>query len=402
LSNVSPFTLELLKIFSDLDTSRTLNNIIIQPWGVLKIPVEKIQYRTIYGLKASHQILDLPETKINTHIIPISNTSQDLLPELWNSNNFKEKAIKFGIEIDDSHKVINFGSKNIIVDENFFIPSGYKILGYGGLEINLVNGASIYSKSPFNFLGNEEKKIKIFSAIKDAGGLVILDTLAPNFFKHTLFEGIGTPDNEISGLTASITVYNSEISFTNCLFALNQSEDFLNVVNSSYKVVQSKFEFVFSDALDSDFSSGEVLHSSFINIGNDALDFSGSNANISFVDIKDVGDKALSAGEKSTILLKNIKISGAEIGLASKDLSEVAAEKLELTETRLGFAVYQKKPEFGPANMIVEAHVLDNIEKLYMVDVLSSLSINEKVVKDKILNVEEKLYGVEFGKSSKE
>jgi hypothetical protein len=37
-----------------------------------------------------------------------------------------------------------------------------------------------------------------------------------------------------------------------------------------------------------------------------------------------------------------------------------------------------------------------------MVDVLSFLSINEKVVKDKILNVEEKLYEVEFGKSSKE
>jgi hypothetical protein len=39
--------------------------------------------------------------------------------------------------------------------------------------------------------------------------------------------------------------------------------------------------------------------------------------------------------------------------LVSRDLSEVAAEKLELTETRLGFTVYQKKPEFGPANMIV-------------------------------------------------
>jgi hypothetical protein len=100
--------------------------------------------------------------------------------------------------------------------------------------------------------------------------------------------------------------------------------------------------------------------------------------------------------------LKNIKISGAEIGLVSKDLSEVVAEKLELTETRLSFTVYQKKPEFGPANMIVEMHVLNNIEKLYMVDVLLSLSINKKVVKDKILNVEEKLYGVEFGKSSKE
>jgi len=137
-------------------------------------------------------------------------------------------------------------------------------------------------------------------------------------------------------------------------------------------------------------------------MGNDALDFSGSKANISFIDIKDVGDKALCAGEKITIFLKNIKISGAEIGLASKDLSEVAAEKLELTETRLCFTVCQKKPEFGPANMIVETHFLNNIEKLYMVDVLSSLSINEKVVKDKILNVEEKLYGVEFGKSSKE
>ena len=88
--------------------------------------------------------------------------------------------------------------------------------------------------------------------------------------------------------------------------------------------------------------------------------------------------------------------------MASKDLSEVVAEKLELTEPQLGFTVYQKKPEFGQANMIVETHFLNNIEKLYLIDVLSSLSINDKVVNDKILNVEEKLYGVEFGKSSKE
>ena len=44
--------------------------------------------------------------------------------------------------------------------------------------------------------------------------------------------------------------------------------------------LQSFFNNIFSDAIDSDFSKGNILHTNFKNIGGDAIDYSGSNSSI--------------------------------------------------------------------------------------------------------------------------
>ena len=98
---------------------------------------------------------------------------------------------------------------------------------------------------------------------------------------------------------------------------------------------------------------------------------------------------------------ESIKISGAEIGLVSKDLSEVVAEKLELTETRLSFTVYQKKPEFGPSDIKVINLKLEGVEIDYLIESSSSLFVEGKKIETSE-NVKDRMYGVEFGRSSAE
>ena len=186
-----------------------------------------------------------------------------------------------------------------------------------------------------------------------------------------------------------------------CTFYKDDAEDFLNVIQSKYVLKDSIFKFIKSDALDSDFSNGEVNKTSFTNIGNDALDFSGSLSTLNSVYIKNIGDKAISAGENSKIIGMKINISDAEIGITSKDLSIVDLDDVQMDNTKLGFAIYKKKEEFGGGHAKITNLEMINIELTNLIDLDSTLSLNDKIINTKYMNVADMLYGATYGKSSK-
>ena len=96
---------------------------------------------------------------------------------------------------------------------------------------------------------------------------------------------------------------------------------------------------------------GNFRHSAFENTGNDCIDFSGSEVFIEDIVIHNSGDKGVSAGERSTLTLRNIKIYGALTGIAAKDGSFVDAENIELYDAEVGLAVFRKKPEYDVSKL---------------------------------------------------
>ena len=155
-----------------------------------------------------------------------------------------------------------------------------------------------------------------------------------------------------------------------------------------------------SDALDSDFSKGKIINTKFFNVGNDVIDFSGSKAEINQLYIDGVGDKVLIEGEKSIISWKDINIKNSEIGITSKDLSNVVINNLKIENTRLGFAIFQKKAEYGSAKAKIENLQISNVEEKHLVEFGSFLKINNETIQGSISNVSDQLYGAIFGKSS--
>ena len=191
------------------------------------------------------------------------------------------------------------------------------------------------------------------------------------------------------------------MSFKKCIFNQNQSEDFLNLIHSKYEISDSYFKSAQSDAVDSDYSNGTIINSIFTDIGNDAMDFSGSISELSKLSFDRVGDKVLSAGEMSKISGKHIDIINAEIGITSKDLSEVSISDLKIKDTRLGFAVFQKKEEYGASQATISGLEMTNVDFLHLVDLNSTLTLNGTDVISKRSKVENLLYGANFGMSTK-
>ena len=71
------------------------------------------------------------------------------------------------------------------------------------------------------------------------------------------------------------------------------------------------------------------------------------------------------------------------MGVASKDLSQVRVESLELQSVQEGLTVYQKKPEYGPGNLeVIKLEDVD-VERLHRVQVGSTLIIEGNQVEGK-------------------
>ena len=80
-----------------------------------------------------------------------------------------------------------------------------------------------------------------------------------------------------------------------------------------------------------------------IDIGNDALDFSGSVVTIDKAAISNASDKVISAGERSTLYIKNVLSNNSSVGITSKDSSAIFAENVEFNNVDVCLAAFNKK-----------------------------------------------------------
>ena len=145
-----------------------------------------------------------------------------------------------------------------------------------------------------------------------------------------------------NGLTGCLTILNSvlrdvEIHSTNA-----NCEDAINIFGSSGSIKKiSSFTSKF-DALDVDFVDLSIDNIKITGAGNDCLDLSGSKIILATASLAKCGDKGISVGEESTLSADEIFIQDSQMGIASKDSSNVVAENVAMKSTDKCFATYQK------------------------------------------------------------
>ncbi len=230
---------------------------------------------------------------------------------------------------------------------------------------------------------------------------VFMNNISDSKFNYVQFDNLSNWVDSCKSIPSAVTVYNSEVTFNHCTFSNNKrGDDMLNCFQSKFKLEYCYFENVLSDALDSDFSEGQVLNSFFNIIGNDGVDCSGSNVFIDNSIFVKVEDKAISAGEASTINVKNNTIKDCGIGYVSKDGSALTINKdLEIVGNNLDFAIFFKKNFYSPPILN-----FDNSLSSYTYLIQKGTKIVSDDITNKIVlleDVESKLYGKEYGKASK-
>ena len=352
------------------------------------------------SLKISYQIAGTNNPNI-IDVFPWDNYKEGLV-----TNDFIRKEddvykFKFITKNEDNkHIVFKSGIHNI--EESIHIPSGYEVIIPEGTSLNLINKASIISKSPVFLRGSEERPILVTSSDSTGQGLFVLKANKRSIMNHVIFENLSSPSKNSWSLTGAITFYESDISIDKSRFINNiRGDDYLNIVRSDFSINNSRFVNVKADAFDADFSFGEMNKNIFKNCGNDGIDISGTKMVIENILMDNIGDKALSSGEMSDLTAKNIEIRGSEIAICAKDNSVINISNAFLHFNKIAITAFQKKPEFGPAQIIGSNVEITNAQNSFLIESKSKLILDGNEIKSNNERVKDLLYGVIYGKSSK-
>ena len=351
--------------------------------GVVKTLVVELQ--PLYLFFQVEGFDDLYSVKINPWPYPSGITPQQELMKTVDLKNSPAIDTIIGNDI-----FIARGSFSI--DKHVIIPKGYRVVFSPGTTIDLINNAIFLSYSPVYMKGTAEQPIVVKSSDGTGNGFTILQAGDQSVLNNVMFENLNTLNYKGWTLSGAVTFYESDATITNTIFADNNCEDALNMVRSKIVLKNSRFERTFSDAFDSDFSNGLVDSVTFIDVGNDAIDFSGSRIDVANTIIHGAQDKGVSAGEDSHFKVRNTFISGANIGLASKDLSSLEVTGSKVDSCNYGVVLLQKKPEYGPATMNLQKVDINNCKTKFLIEKGSKVIFNHTVIEGDKKNVAKIFY----------
>ena len=326
-------------------------------WSKTMIKDIKVNYKLLGTSRLRHELV-FPWPYLDH-----SSISKDFIRQPANLANLDS------LIVDEKSKRILFKSGKWNLTENLIVPKGYTVIAGKGLKLDICNSAKILSYSPIAFIGSEENPILIYSSDSTGQGIVVMNAHKESLLKHVNFNNLANPSHSGWELTGAVTFHESPVVISHCQFMRNRSEDALNMVRSEFKIDNTLFSETASDAFDSDFSKGDIVDSSFISCGNNAIDVSGSVVN-----------------------LKNVFINGVEVAIASKDMSKITAKNVNIYNSKIGFAVFQKKSEFGPSSVTVNELNMSKIEIPYLIEDTSSMIVNGKQIKSDRKNIKEILY----------
>ena len=276
--------------------------------------------------------------------------------------------------------------------DKVMVPSGRKVVFEAGAELDMVHQAAFICYSPIWMKGTADQPIQIYSSDSTANSFSILQSSERCHLSYVKFSHLNTLSYHGWMLSGAVNFYESDVDIDHCSFEHNQCEDALNIVRSHFLVSECSFSDIFSDAFDSDFSKGLLEKTSFDKVGNDAIDFSTGQISIDQCDIKNISDKGVSGGEGSTLDVSNCSILNCNIGIASKDLSQVKVENTTVDHCYYGLVALQKKPEYGPATLDTRKMRLTNCTVKYLIEKNSVLMLNGRKILGVKKNVAKMFY----------
>lgn len=276
------------------------------------------------------------------------------------------------LETDPAAMTITLRPGAWAVEGDVVLPPGHVVHGGPGVTLDLAPQASLVSFSPLALEGSEEQPIRV----RGGAGLVVLAAGRPSRLRHVWFERPSAPRRPGWAITGAVTFYESPAELEECRFLDADAEDALNVIRGEVALRGNVFSGSRSDAVDLDFCDGVVADCTFASCGNDGLDISGGRVRLERVAVRGAGDKGVSCGEGARVDGEGIEVERARIGVASKDLSEVALYDVRVSGCAWAFAAYRKKPEFGPGALRVSGSAVEGTGERYLLEWRSTLVID--------------------------
>jgi hypothetical protein len=247
---------------------------------------------------------------------------------------------------------INGGNWDVVTD--LIVPSNYVLSIKAGTTLRFDEDVKLISESALHLQGREDAPVVLDSMGATWGGVFVQRADEVSLWQHAYIRNTKVIPEPGRAITGAVTFSESPLTLRNVTFENSDAEDMLNVVLAGIDFENISFKGGRSDGFDGDAVIGRIDQARFTNIGGDGLDVSTSQITGSGLTFVQIGDKAISIGESSKAEFSDVKVTGAGIGIASKDLSFVTVNGVQFEDiSSFALASYQKKPEYGPAALFV-------------------------------------------------
>ena len=180
-----------------------------------------------------------------------------------------------------------------------------------------------------------------------------------------------------NNLTGCLSLINLNVKNLNINASKSSCEDTVNLINVDGDINNITIYDSFSDALDLDFSRLKINKINILNARNDCSDFSSGKYEIKLLNVKNCGDKGVSIGEKSLFELKDLIVSSANIGFASKDSSISKIKFAKISNVKTCLSAYNKKPEFFGSFIEINKINCKDFFEMVEVDDLSKILLGD-------------------------
>lgn len=277
-------------------------------------------------------------------------------------------------EVRGSSVIFKKGKYNI--SRNVIIPTGYVVNIPSGTDITFTSGALFLSKSPVNSYGKPDQPV----ILRGVNGMLISDARSVSTFRNTWFVNSDNLDINNWWLPGGLTVYNSAIVLDHCTFSYSKAPESLTLMRSNFEIIGCNFNKNTQKGLSAQFSNGKILKSRFITNALIGIELTGSRVELDEVTIHQASSRGLSVGEGSKVEVRYIEIKDTDIGVVSVDMSRLTIEKIDLQDCQRGFAAYQKKPEFGGSQIVVQDYIATRVKVLHRIEPGSTLKLKGEEV----------------------
>jgi hypothetical protein len=148
------------------------------------------------------------------------------------------------------------------------------------------------------------------------------------------------------------------------------------VRRGAFQVARSRFIDNASDGFDAEWTTGSVESCLFANNGDDGLDLATSEVRVHRGWFRRMGDKAISAGERSHVVVSDSTLVDSQIAIASKEDSRVEVRGTEFRRNEIGISLYRDNRVFGSGYGTIDGGLFAENLRDFAVETGSGLTLN--------------------------
>ena len=291
-------------------------------------------------------------------LLYFSNAIKPILPQPTLAKTLSQHSY---LKVDKKRNILRVKSGQWQVNSWLVVPEGFELLLSEGTTLNFKSSAGLLARGPVTIKGTKDSPV-ILQGMRNSTkanywqGIFVMNSESPSHWSHVKIKNTKGIKNNDWVVSAGVTFYESDVYLKNVTFSENRCEDALNIIRSTFDLMDVDIKNAISDGLDADFSNGVVTGGIFKNIGfaggGDGIDLSGSRITITGTRFLNIADKAISVGEESYLISDQLSIQKVGVGIVSKDGSHTTVQNSEVMETKIaGLMAYTKKPVYPLATL---------------------------------------------------